>query len=208
MKFILYILVLSVFYSCSAPKPEQSHDEMKLKFDSAWKADSSGKWKTTRTELAASSQRNEYSLYCRSWLLAQNGNLAKAIKTADSLVMGFPAFVKGYYLRANLRADAKDLEGAFGDFDKAIKRDPVFFEALMNRGSLHFSNQHPDLALKDFQLARKIQSTDPEVFTNLGNSWLALGKADSACKSWENAQTLGSKKAVDLLNRFCQQTGK
>jgi tetratricopeptide (TPR) repeat protein len=117
--------------------------------------------------------------------------------------MGFPAFTKGYYLRANLRAEVKDLEGALSDYDRAIKREPTFFEAYMNRGSLQFSRKHPDEALKDFQSALKVRAGNQDALYNLGNARMALGQPDSACTCWEKSALAGDEKSKVLIQKFC-----
>jgi tetratricopeptide (TPR) repeat protein len=208
MKYISIFILFTVFISCSDVKKDQPREEMQQKFETAWNSGSEVDIKRIRSEIAVTPVVNEFSLYCRAWLLAKSGNYPKAIVTADSLVMGFPTFEKGLYLRANLRYESKDEAGALGDFDKAIKRKPDFFEALMNRGNLHFKNQHPDLALNDFLSALKVKPDNSEVRLNIGNSRFALGQQDSACFSWKQAELLGNEKAIDLQSRFCRTTKK
>ena len=208
MRYFLSIILLAAVFSCQSDHPENELQSISVGFDSTWNSTSPETIRRIRTRIAAMPGRNEYILYCRAWVLSRNGEKAKALKTADSLVMGYPAFIKGIYLRANLRAESKDTEGSIADFNKALKKDPVFFEALMNRGAVHFSNQHPDLALKDFQAANKLKASSSDLSLNLANCWLALGQADSACAWLHRADSLGNPKAPELLTRFCASSPK
>lgn len=208
MRYFILSICLLTMLSCSSGTTENSQLDLQARFDSAWNSTSPEQIQRIRSGIASLSERNEFTLYCRAWVLSQKSEQAKALKTADSLVMGFPTFVRGWYLRANLRSENKDIEGALSDFDKAIKKDPQFFEAWMNRGAVHFSNQHPDLALKDFQSAQKLKPGQPDVFLNLANCWLALGQADSACVFLGKAEQAGNPKALELKQRFCETSVK
>jgi tetratricopeptide (TPR) repeat protein len=208
MRYFILSICLVTMLACSSGTKENNQSDLLARFDSAWNSSSPEEIQRIRSGIASLPDRNEFTLYCRAWVLSQKSEPAKALKTADSLVMGFPSFIRGWYLRANLRAESKDVEGALSDFDKAVKKDPQFFEAWMNRGAVHFSNQHPDLALKDFQSAQKLKPAHPDVFLNLANCWLALGRADSACVFLEKAEQAGNPKATELKQRFCETSEK
>jgi tetratricopeptide (TPR) repeat protein len=197
--FFFVLLLLS----CANEKGDPSFASIQTDFEQTWMGKDSVQTDSIRRKIAGFKALNEYTLYCRAWLQSKNGNKSRALKTADSLVMGFPGFIKGYYLRANIRAELNDTEGAIADFGKAIKRDPTFFEAYMNRGSLQFSRKHPDEALKDFESAAKLKSGNEEVLLNLGNARMALGQPDSACICWNKATQKGNEKAKALVERFC-----
>lgn len=208
MKIPFILVLLALLVSCQASKEDTVRNEMKIRFDSSWNLESQEEIAALRSSLAKSPVRNEYSLYCRSWLQARNGDYKKAIVTADSLVMGFPAFDQGWYLRANLRSETRDQEGAMRDFDRVIKKNPGFYEALINRGNLHFQTQHPDLALKDFMAAKALKPGNAQALLNIANCWLALGKADSACFYLSKAEQSGNPKATGLINRFCTDSAR
>jgi len=147
--------------------------------------------------------RNEYILYCRAWKQASEGNKDRALKTADSLVMGFPAFYKGIYLRANLRLENRDTSGSLSDFERCLKKNPLFFECRMNRGSLFFTKGMPDMAFQDFKEALKIKPGNAQALLNLGNAHYALGQPDSACIQWSKAAESGLKEALEAKEKRC-----
>lgn len=180
-----------------------SDTELQTKFEASFGSDSVLVVRDIRTRIAAEAPRSDIGLYCKAWLLAQGGNRPKALKTADSLVMGFPSFEKGLYLRANLRAEQNDPDGALADFDKVLKKNPGFFEALVNRGSLHFKLGHTDMALKDFEKADALKPHQKNVKLNLGNAYISLGDKLKACSNWAKADSLGEPSAKELIRKFC-----
>jgi tetratricopeptide (TPR) repeat protein len=198
---------LLMFMSCSRQKADQAEADKVQKlvqdFENSW-GQNSPAGDSARLALAALPGRNEYILYCRAWKNAEKGNLPSAIKTADSLVMGFPSFEKGIYLRANLRLENKDTSGSLSDFERCLKRNPAFYECRINRGIIFFSKQMPDLAYQDFREAVKLRPQSAEARLNLGNAQFALGQLDSACLQWNNAAASGLEKAAQLAGKFCQ----
>ncbi len=198
---------LLIFMSCAQQKADRAETEKVQKliqdFEKGWGQNSQA-GDSTRHALAALPGRNEYILYCRAWKNAETGNLPTALKTADSLVMGFPAFEKGIYLRANLRLDNKDTSGSLSDFERCLKKNPGFYECRMNRGIIFFSRQMPDLAYQDFREAVKLRPESAEARLNLGNAQFALGQLDSACLQWNRAAASGLEKASLLTGKFCQ----
>jgi tetratricopeptide (TPR) repeat protein len=196
---------LALVFACSAPESASQEKNHELQFDSAWKSGDSIQIRQVRTALSLASGRDPYILYSRAWLLAQAGNLPKSLKTADSLVMGYPAFAKGHYLRGNLKASSGNLEGAFKDYENAIRRDPALFEAYLNRGALYFQDKHPEHAIPDFRKAIALRKSDFQAWLNLGNAFASAGSTDSACYYWSEAGKLGSAKALEIKSKFCPQ---
>jgi tetratricopeptide (TPR) repeat protein len=197
-----FILILALG-ACTEGSPDEVAEENRQIFGLAWKEGASPRGDSLRKMLAGRSQRDSYVLYCRSWLLKKNGQAARALKTADSLTMGYPSFPEGYYLRANLRADAGDNEGALRDYGKALARKPTFPEAYINRGSLHFQMKHADEALADFRAAIRLEPRRPDAWFNAANAFAVMSHADSACYFWEKARLLGSFPADSLLRKHC-----
>lgn len=202
---LLVSLLLFLLVSCTSTGSEgPGEQELRLReaFEKQWGERSAGS-DSVRIALAALPGRNEYILYCRAWKLASDGNNTKALKTADSLVMGFPAFEKGIYLRANLRLENRDTSGSLSDFERCLKKNPLFFECRMNRGSLFFSKKMPDLAYLDFKEAVKIRPDNAEARLNLGNAQFALGQPDSACLQWTKAAEAGLLSALEIQKKLC-----
>ena len=206
----LFPVVLFFAFGCSGSSsrlPDASLLKLQERFEKQW-GEKSAAGDSVRLALAALPGRNEYILYCRAWKHAGRHNLAQALKTADSLVMGYPAFEKGIYLRANLRLENRDTSGSLSDFDRCLKKNPAFFECRMNRGSLFFVQKMADLAFLDFREAVKLRPENAEARLNLGNAHFALGQADSACVQWKTAASAGSAAANEISNKLCNPVGQ
>jgi tetratricopeptide (TPR) repeat protein len=202
MKYFLgFIVGVFILISCSEKKEITGPE---FAFNQSWNNDSIPEVRALREMISIDFPRSPEGLYCKAWLSDQKGNTSKALKTADSLVMGFPSFEKGFYLRANLRTNLKDEAGALSDFGNAIKRNPTFFEAYVNRGGLHFQTKHYDLSLKDFIKANQIKPNQNLVLYNIGNAFLALGQFNEACSNLKKADSLGNKKARELVVKYCE----
>lgn len=207
---LAWSMLMGLFFACgNKAEREESHTEQVLAqaFEKNWGIKSATS-DSIRMALANLPARNQYTLYCRAWKMAGQSRLTDALKSADSLVMGFPRFEKGIFLRANLRLENGDTSGSMSDFERCLKRNPRFFECLMNRGSLFFSSRMPDLAYKDFKEAVRLKPQNPEALRNLGNSFLALGQPDSACRYWKQAQDKGATNLEVLMQNHCPTNKK
>ena len=213
MKFflpVLYAGIISAFFSCNRPPENSQLNEREMlaeAFEKNW-GKTGSEADSARLKLAGLPGRNEYILYARAWKKAKESRFAEALKTADSLVMGYPRFEKGIFLRANLRLENGDTSGSLGDFERCLKRNPDFFECRMNRGALFFVRKMPDLAFQDFKVAQRLRPSDPEALRNLGNSFLALGQSDSACVQWKKSLASGGKDMKDLIQKYCIESSK
>jgi len=203
----IFFVVLMATSSCTKPEANKQQEDTKLKelcidFEKSW-GQSGAEVDSLRNAIAGLPGIDACRLYCRSWKKAREKRFPIALKTADSLVMGFPKFEKGLFLRASLRLENGDTNGSVSDFEKCLQRNPGFFEARMNRGALFFSRKMPDLAFQDFKQAVSLKPEHAGARQNLGNAFLALGQADSACRCWKDARLLGSPDALSLLDKFC-----
>lgn len=190
------------FYSCT--ESESNLEKLALdKFNNSWQSDSLPWVIQTRVEVAEMAPKSPAGFYSKAWLLSKNGSFDKALKTADSLIIGYPSFDKGWYLRANLKSEMRDTLSALHDFNECLKRNPSFFEAHVNRGNLHFHSGSLDFALKDFEAANSIRPLQKTIQINLGNTYMMLKQKDKACRFWHVADSLGEKQAAVYLLKFC-----
>lgn len=202
VRVVLLFWFLTGFISCQ--ETDHQSESFKQAFEESWQTDSIEKIRSLRLKIAQSTAKSPEVLYAKAWLADQKGNVNLALKTADSLVSGFPQFEKGFYLRANLRSKTGNLEGAFSDFGAALKRNPNFYEAYINRGSLHFDQEHFDFALNDFQKALQVRGLNGQLAFNLGNAYYKLNKAEQACVWWKKADSLQFDAAKIPLLKLCQ----
>lgn len=201
---MVWFLFLIFFQMQCSEKPANHESDWKLRFEKTWQNDSLDWVMTERQLLAKEAPKSKYGYYCKSWILAQEQNFDEALKTVDSLLVGFPDFDKAWYLRGNLRAQRNDTSGAFRDFAEGLKRNPAFFEIYINRGALYYQYGNWSLALNDFERALKLKPTDGKVFSNLGNVQFQLQRPEVACYFWQKADSLGDAQAGHYFQKYCR----
>jgi tetratricopeptide (TPR) repeat protein len=133
-----------------------------------------------------------------------------------------------YILRAQIKIDLQDYDGAVKDCGVAMKLSPGNSEAaqalqelrrtvrgnrlLSNVGmAQNYNRQGIEAGERgDFKgaesLFKKALSADPGFFGvnfNLGNALYEQGKFDEACAAWKVAAGNGNESAAELLKRYC-----
>lgn len=202
--FIFRCLYAFVLISCSTEKEDATEKWADI-FNQTWQNPDETTVLEQRKILALQAGKSRYGYYCRAWMLARKNQMDQALKTADSLVLGFPDFDKAWYLRANLRSQKNDTTGAFRDFSEGLKRNPSFSEIYINRGALYFRLGIMDKALADFETAIKIGKNIPQALANLGNVHFKMQHPIIACQYWQKADSLGDTMAANRHKLFCIQ---
>lgn len=203
-RIVIFSMALVVILTnCQKPSALNEKEAEEL-FYKTWMHPNDSLIFEARQKIANESPNSRFGYYCRSWLLTRKNENIKALKVADSLVMGFPKFAEGHYLHANLREENGDLEGAIESYTKTIKNKPDFIEAYINRGSIYFTRKEVEKALEDFKKARTIDPKQPIMLHNLGNAYMSFGRRDSACLYWQQALQLGHTPVQPFVDMYCK----
>ncbi|HET8825853.1 MAG TPA: tetratricopeptide repeat protein, partial [Terriglobales bacterium] len=88
------------------------------------------------------------------------------------------------YLRMN------DLRGAESAFQKAVKRNSKYADAVNNIGAVYFMRKNYGGASKYFKKAVALEETRPSFHVNLGASWFAQKQLDRAIAEYARALEL------------------
>lgn len=94
---------------------------------------------------------------------------------------------ENFLIIANIEEDKGNLDSAINNLNKAIKKDPKFYKAYYNLGSIYMKKQAYSSAEANFALAAKYNKQNPYVFYNLGCAQLAVGDYSKAKKSFIKA---------------------
>jgi len=94
-----------------------------------------------------------------------------------------------YYHRGIAYFDLKLLDPAIGDYTRAIRMKPDYYEAYNNRGVSYEEKGQPDLAIEDYSTSIRLHPHF-KVFGNRGNAYLTKGLRDKAEEDFRRAVLL------------------
>ena len=91
------------------------------------------------------------------------------------------------------RADQKDYDKAFADFELAIRLDPTLANTFYNRGHTLSEMKEYDKAISDFNNAIRLKPDYPQAFGSRGFAWLHKKEYEKALADLETAIRLDPK---------------
>jgi len=83
-----------------------------------------------------------------------------------------------------------DLNNAKKYYERAIKLDKKYAEAVNNLGTIHYAHKSYGNAIKQYEKALAITPESPSILTNLGTAYFARKKYDEALKYYSRAIAL------------------
>ena len=162
-------------------------------------------------------------------ILNQKKQDQAALEDLNLLLSGKPDYSAGAYnLRAIVKATLNDGDGAYADFTQALKMapdDPVILKNFgtfkstkvkipenirnaeeLNRLGVEIAQKgNIEKALTYFHQALAEDPENCRAIENIGNCKDALGDRNGACKEWKKAAAKGSKYAIEMVAKYCQQ---
>ena len=85
---------------------------------------------------------------------------------------------------------AKNAEGALAAYEKVLKVNPRYLDALLNAGSLHFSQSNYSDAAVRFRTATELDGTSHTAWLNLGTAYQKQNDLKGAITAWQRAAAL------------------
>ncbi len=104
-----------------------------------------------------------------------------------------------YELRGLARAGLSDFGGAIEDHTQAIALEPVRATGFLRRGGLYLLSDAPKLALRDFDEAIRLDSSNGDARAGRGAALVRLGQPLEAIADAEKALRLGAPTAHRLF---------
>lgn len=96
--------------------------------------------------------------------------------------------------------DRQEYDRAIKDLNSAVKLDPQFVAAYLNRGDLHAERKEYQRALEDFSSAIRIKSDYADAYTNRVLQ-LTTGAIDLAIADFDRALSLDQTNFAPYFNR-------
>ncbi len=113
----------------------------------------------------------------------------------------------GFWMSAIIRAQLKDVEGAWRDLDQALRQDPNDAETFYVRGNVRASVRDFAGAIKEFEEAIRLNPRFTWAFINCGLSRLEVKDCAGAARDLEKAVGLNPKDAQAILNLGLARAG-
>lgn len=83
-----------------------------------------------------------------------------------------------------------DMENAKRAYERAIKLNPKYSEAINNLGTVHYARKSYRKAVSQYKKALKIAPYSASIYSNLGTAWFARKKYKDAAQAYEKALSL------------------
>jgi len=125
----------------------------------------------------------------RGVALSELARYTEAITAFDKALELDPNSAEAYYNRALNRrlASADNLQPAYDDYTQALRLQPDFVLALLNRGLIAFEQDRKADALADYNRAIALDTGFAQSYVNRGNLYVQLDKPDSALLDFAHA---------------------
>ena len=136
------------------------------------------------------------------------GHWEDVLQKVRPLIALFPKSTSLYNLQGASYAALKKYSAAIKSYDQAIKTDPFYADAHLNKGSALQESGEFDAAIASYNKTLFINPQHPFAFFNMGNALTAKGELDLAVKSYRNALKITPKNAniyFNMGNAFKEQ---
>lgn len=126
------------------------------------------------------------SMLVQSQQALQQGVLRKALALADSVVERAPRLPDAHFQRGRVLSDLKRFDEAETAYREVLALDPSYQGVWFNLGNNAYRRQNFEEALQYFQNERE-QHPSADTFVEIGKSYGAIGKPDSAEQAYRQA---------------------
>jgi tetratricopeptide (TPR) repeat protein len=86
-----------------------------------------------------------------------------------------------------------ELDSAKKQYERAIRMNPKYAEALNNLGTIYYAKKSYRRAIGEYKRALKLTPESASIYSNLGTAYWARKKYDEAMKTYERALALDSE---------------
>jgi len=86
-----------------------------------------------------------------------------------------------------------DLDSARKYYERAIKTDPQYSEAINNLGTIYYARKSYRRAISEYKKALRISPESASAWTNLGSAYFARKNYESASEAYQHALSIDSE---------------
>lgn len=133
----------------------------------------------------------------------KTGEFEKAMKDISRYLEFYPENREALMMAGKTASLSGDNLKSISYFTRNIELHPGDPECFINRADAYFSGKSWELAANDYSMALDLKPDIPDAWLNKGIALVNAGKTEDGCYNLRKAYSLGSKKAVPLLNKYC-----
>lgn len=142
----------------------------------------------------------------RALLKKKTGDLQGAQSDFSRVIMANNSDLDAYRQRGEIKARLQDFEGAITDFRAILSLAPDDGDAAYHLGILLYNTRRYKGAITMLQRSIDLNDTMiPAAWYYTGMSYLALKQPDAACNAFTQSKSLGYKKAIEAMERYCDK---
>lgn len=131
------------------------------------------------------------------------GKHNEAIADYKAAITLKPDYATAYYNKGTSEASLELFKDAIASFTKCIELDPQKTMSFMNRGNCHVMINDYKSAISDYTKVISLNPENPDAYYNRGAAY-QYAEDKKACDDWRKAQSLGNKRAEEMLSKFCK----
>lgn len=131
------------------------------------------------------------------------GKHSEAIEDYKAAIKISPQFSIAYYNQGTSEAAMELYKEAIVSYSKCIELDPKNIMGFMNRGNCYVMLKEYKAAVNDYTTAIALNPKSSNAYYNRGAAYQLDGNKN-ACNDWIKAQSLGDKRAEEMLKQYCK----
>ncbi len=131
------------------------------------------------------------------------GKHAEAIDDYNAALALNPKFATAHYNKGTSEAAMQKYKEATASFSQCLVLDPTKIMGFLNRGNCYVMLKDYTAAVADYTSAIALDPKNADAYYNRGAAYQLAGD-NNACPDWRKAQSLGHKRAADVLKEYCK----
>jgi tetratricopeptide (TPR) repeat protein len=141
----------------------------------------------------------------RSRLYDDLSNYNRALEDINFYISLFPDAIQAVFFKGQIYFDQGNYFKALELFNKCLSIDQSKAEFFVARANAYLKTNTLKYAIRDYGMALDLDPRNPDTYLNRGLARFNLNDNKGACNDWEKAARLGSAKAVEMMNNYCQR---
>jgi Flp pilus assembly protein TadD len=142
-------------------------------------------------------------LLLRADCYRRTGERAKAMADIERYLSYYPGSREALSLAGRTESALGNNLKALEYLSENVRLHPNDPECYIERANSYFLSKSWQWAVNDYSMSLDLEPGNPEVYLSKGIALLNSGKMDDACYDFKKAFSLGSRKAVEYLSKYC-----